>query len=211
MKNTLGFKIVVPLFAIAGLSMGNQSCEQAESARVLKMDVELGTLKGRVVKLPNGTSIDFPYVANSLFYRQVIIHDHFVIGNPVPTSLTLANSAGVFKTQKANEAAAQDAAPSGLVSAKDISVLDTYGMLKRTRTDGAAILKGTKTVEEVVVGKATNTAVTALPACLYEMPQAKLGGEIISFEATWRRPWHRLQRWWRTRKQRRRKRRFQIE
>ncbi len=185
MKQTLGFRIVVPLFAIAGLSMGNQSCEQAESSRILKMDIELGTLKGRVVKLPNGTSIDFPYVANSLFYRQVIVHDHFVIGNPVPTSLTLANSSGVFKVQKATEASAQDAAPSGLVSQKDISVLESYNMLKKTRAEGAALLSGTKSVQEVVVGKATNTAISALPACLYEMPQAKLGGEVISFEATW--------------------------
>ncbi len=182
---TLGFKIVVPLFALAGLSMGNQSCEETQSTRVLKMSVELGSLKGRVVTLPNGQKVDFPYVANSLFYRQVINHDHFVIANEVPTSLTLASANGVFKTQKATDASSSEAAPTGMVSAKDIQVLEGYGLLKRTRSEGSALLSGTMSAKEVIEGKATTTAVTALPACLYETPQAILGGEVISFEATW--------------------------
>ena len=70
---TLSFRIVVPLFAIAGLSMGNQSCQSATTtARVLKMDIEIGTLKARSVKLPNGEVIDFPYVANSLFHGLLL-------------------------------------------------------------------------------------------------------------------------------------------
>lgn len=165
--------------------MGNQSCEETQSARVLKMSVELGSLKGRIVTLPNGQKVDFPYVANSLFYRQVINHDHFVIANEVPTSLTLASTNGVFKTQKASDASSSEAAPTGMVSGKDIQVLESYGLLKRTRSEGSALLNGTLSAKEVVEGKATTTAVSALPACLYETPQAILGGEVISFEATW--------------------------
>jgi hypothetical protein len=184
--NSLGLRIVVPMFALAGLSMGNQSCEQpVEATRVLKMDVELGSLKGRVVKMPTGETIDFPYVANSLFYRQVINHDHFVIANPVPTSLALAAAKGSFKTQAQTDSSSSEMAPNGLVSSKDISVLDSYGLLKNTRVEGAQLMNGTKSEKEVIEGKATDTAVTSLPACLYEMPQAILGGEVISFEATW--------------------------
>lgn len=184
--NSLGFRIVVPMFALAGLSMGNQSCQQpVETPRVLKMDVELGSLKGRVVRMPTGESIDFPYVANSLFYRQVISHDHFVIANPVPTSLGFAAAKGTFKTQSTKDSSSTEIAPNGLVSSKDISVLDSYGLLRTTRLEGSELMNGTKTEQEVIEGKATATAVSALPACLYEMPQAILGGEVISFEATW--------------------------
>jgi hypothetical protein len=184
--SSLGFRIVLPMFALAGLSMGNQSCQQpTEAARVLKMDVELGSLKGRVVKMPTGESIDFPYVANSLFYRQVINHDHFVIANPVPTSLALASAKGVFKTQSTKDSSSTAAAPSGMVSSTDISVLDAYGLLRNTRAEGAQLMNGSKSEKEVIEGKATATSVSALPACLYDLPQAILGGEVISFEATW--------------------------
>ncbi|CAN5436521.1 hypothetical protein BH10BDE1_BH10BDE1_05600 [soil metagenome] len=183
---SLGFRIVVPMFALAGLSMGNQSCQQpVETTRALKMNVELGSIKGRQVTMPTGEKIDFPYVANTLFYRQVINHDHFVIANAPPTSLALAASKGSFKTQMSKDSSSSDVAPDGMVSAKDVSVLDAYGLLKNTRNEGAELMAGTKTEKEVVQGKASETAVSALPACLYEMPQATLGGEVISFEATW--------------------------
>ena len=184
-RASLGIKGLIPLMMIAGLSMGNEGCEEKpESARVLKMDIEIGALTGRMVKLPNGESVDFPYVANSLFYRQVINHDHFVIGNPVPSSLGLLSTGGSFKTMKADDAASGEAAPSGLVSGKDVSVLDRYGLLKSTRIEGASLLTGAIKESEVVEGKASASAVTKLPACLYDLPQALLGGEVISFEAT---------------------------
>lgn len=182
---TLGFKAIIPLIAIAGLSMGNQSCEATPTARVLKMDIEIGTLKGRSVKLPNGEVIDFPYVANSLFYRQVINHNHFVIGNPVPSSLGLASTGGVFKTQSTKDSSSTKVAPTGMVSPKDVAVLEKFGMLNKTRAEGAQLLSGAKSVEDVMTGKSDVATAAALPACLYDMPQALLGGEIISFEATW--------------------------
>lgn len=182
---SLGLRIVLPMLALAGLSMGNQSCEEAPKTRVLKMDVEISSLKGRVIRMPTGETIDFPYIANSLFYRQVINHDHFVIANPVPTSLGFAAAKGTFKMQAIKDSASTALAPDGLVSSKDVSVLDAFGLLKNTRAEGAALMNGSKSQREVVEGKATATAVKALPSCLYEMPQALLGGEVISFEATW--------------------------
>lgn len=185
LRRTIGLKAVVPLIAIAGLSMGNQSCEQPSTARVLKMDVEIGSLKGRSVRLPNGEVVDFPYVANALFYRQVMSHNHFVIGNEVPTASLMATSGGKFKTQSLKASSSTAAAPNGMVSSKDIAVLDKYGFLNKTRANAAALMSGTKTFSEVAQGKADTTAVEELPACLYDAPQAILGGEVISFEATW--------------------------
>lgn len=182
---TLGLKTLIPIFVIAGLSMGNEGCEEEQAKpRVLKMDIEIGALKGRVVRLPNGETVDFPYVANSLFYRQVINHDHFVIGNPVPTSLMLASQGGQFKTQGITDASSAEAAPSGLVSGRDVAVLEQYGLLRQTRLEGQSLIQGRVSQKDVVEGKSSATEVTKLPACLYDLPQALLGGEVISFQMT---------------------------
>lgn len=184
-RKTLGLKSMIPIFVIAGLSMGNEGCEeQQDKPRVLKMDIEIGSLKGRVVRLPNGESVDFPYVANSLFYRQVINHDHFVIGNPVPTSLMLASQGGQFKTQGVTDASSAEAAPSGLVSGRDVAVLENYGLLRQTRLEGQSLMQGRTSEREVVEGKASASQVSKLPACLYDLPQSLLGGEVISFQMT---------------------------
>lgn len=184
-RKTLGLKSMIPIFVIAGLSMGNEGCEeQQDKPRVLKMDIEIGSLKGRVVRLPNGESVDFPYVANSLFYRQVINHDHFVIGNPVPTSLMLASQGGQFKAQGVTDASSAEAAPSGLVSGRDVAVLENYGLLRQTRLEGQSLMQGRTSEREVVEGKASASQVSKLPACLYDLPQSLLGGEVISFQMT---------------------------
>jgi len=184
-RKTLGLKSMIPIFVIAGLSMGNEGCEeQQDKPRVLKMDIEIGSLKGRVVRLPNGESVDFPYVANSLFYRQVINHDHFVIGNPVPTSLMLASQGGQFKAQGVTDASSAEAAPSGLVSGRDVAVLENYGLLRQTRLEGQSLMQGRTSEREVVEGKASASQVSKLPACLYDLPQSLLGREVISFQMT---------------------------
>ncbi len=184
-RKTLGLKSMIPIFVIAGLSMGNEGCEeQQDKPRVLKMDIEIGTLKGRVVKMPNGETVDFPYVANSLFYRQVINHDHFVIGNPVPTSLMLASQGGQFKAQGITDASSAEAAPSGLVSGRDVAVLEQYSLLRQTRLEGQSLMQGRVSEREVVEGKTTAAEVSKLPACLYDLPQSLLGGEVISFQMT---------------------------
>lgn len=184
-RKTLGLKSMIPIFVIAGLSMGNEGCEeQQDKPRVLKMDIEIGSLKGRVVRLPNGESVDFPYVANSLFYRQVINHDHFVIGNPVPTSLMLASQGGQFKAQGVTDASSAEAAPSGLVSGRDVAVLENYGLLRQTRLEGQSLMQGRTSEREVVEGKASASQASKLPACLYDLPQSLLGGEVISFQMT---------------------------
>jgi hypothetical protein len=185
LRTTLGLKALVPMIAIAGLSMGNKGCEEPTGDRLLKMNIEIGSLKGRAVKLPNGEVIDFPYVANALFYRQVISHDHFVILNQVPNPILMAATNGKLKTQSTHDASKPDAAPNGMVSADDIAVLDRYGLLRKTRATSQEITSGRKSAQEAMEGKFTASSIQSLPACLYEAPQAILGGEVISFEATW--------------------------
>ncbi|MDX9731366.1 MAG: hypothetical protein RBT63_06305 [Bdellovibrionales bacterium] len=180
-SSTLGFKFVLPLIAIAGLSMGNEGCEEKATDRVLKMDIELGTLKGRQMRLPNGETVDFPYVANALFYRQVLDHNHFIFGNPVPSSTGYIAAGGTFKTQSADQSSGEY---NGLVSELDVSVLDRYGFLRKIRKDGNAVLAGRMSQRALVEGKSTANVVSKLPACLYDLPQALIGGEVISFEMT---------------------------
>lgn len=182
-RSALGIHLLLPLIALSALSMGNKGCEEAPKSRALKMDVELGTLKGRVIRLPNGETIDFPYVANALFYREVIKHDHFLIANPLPTSMAMVSGGGAFKMASGKTEDLSDEA--GLVSPKDVAVLDQYRFLDKVRAQGQAIVDGTVSMKDAVEGKFSASATSSLPACLYEMPQALLGGEVLSFEATW--------------------------
>lgn len=153
------------------LSMGNQSCEKAQTNRVLKMDIEISSLKARPVRMPTGETIDFPYVANSLFYRQVMDHDHFVIINPIPSINTY--TANGFKIQKSQPGSKTARAEDGMVSEKDVNVLKKYGFLDKMLSGASS-----KTANAMETS-------SSLPACLYDLPQALLGGEVISFEATW--------------------------
>ena len=185
------------LLGIAGLSMGNQGCEQeAKKDRILKMEVEIASLKARQVRTPTGEVIDFPYVVNSLFYRQVINHDHFVIMNPVPSALSLAEAGQQMKAGAPPASVAEvrvsttsdtssSAEAQSELSGKDLSLLNRFKFLRQARQDAAAVMSGQLTDESVMLGKSTAQNKQPLPGCLYEMPQAFMGGEVISFEATW--------------------------
>lgn len=176
MKN---FKMIVPVTILGALSMGNSGCEKEEAkGRTLKMEVEISSLKARTVRMPNGEVIDFPYVVNSLFYRQVFNHDHFLMMNPVPTGQGLADSGGVFKTQAKGDASTDE----GMVSANDVAVLERYGFLNHIRKTANDLMSGAKTMNDLVA-KSTNSD-AELPPCLYDLPQALLGGEVLGFEVT---------------------------
>lgn len=169
-----GFKVVAVMFAIAGLSMGNEGCEKEQTAgRNLKMEVELGALKGKSIRMPTGEVIDFAYIANALFYRQVYEHNHFVMLNPVPTADSYASQGGSFKMQ----GKLTGGVSSSVLAESDVDVLEQYGFLRSVRMRGEALASG--------MAKASDIADDQMPACLYDLPQVNLGGEVISFEATW--------------------------
>lgn len=166
---------VVLLTMLAGLSMGNESCQKA-NARVLKMDVDLGTIGAQAVIMPSGEKIDFGYVANSLFYQSVMANDHFVISNSIPTpTSTLA------KYMTASKATLAQKITSGLMGnsqSNDEKILQQYGFLNQLQSKASNLANITAKAE------AASVSASDMPACLYDLPQAKLAGEIVSFETT---------------------------
>jgi hypothetical protein len=157
--------------------MGNQSCNKPVE-RVLKMDVEIGTVTAKPVRLPTGEIIDFPYVVNSLFYREVMNNDHFVISNAVPSPQSTVTTMVLKAGSVYNKAeAAQAKAYLDTISVKDTRTLAAYGFMEGLQRQAAAILQPQGGASQ----KAADSAAT-LPACLYDLPQARMGGSVISFE-----------------------------
>lgn len=171
--STKQLKTLALVLATAGLSMGNEGCEEAKT-RVLKLDVEVGRIAAQPIRLPSGEVINFPYVANSLFYRSVMNTDHFVMMNPVPAPApsTLAAQSKLSAKVVSGTAAKGD----GDVSSQDEKILEKYGFL-----DQLVVQDDPKVSSKV----GTQSAVGTLPICLYDLPQAQLKGEVVSFEATW--------------------------
>ncbi|MGZ3745307.1 MAG: hypothetical protein ACXWRE_05890 [Pseudobdellovibrionaceae bacterium] len=67
------------LLSIAGLMMGNQSCQEAPAARELKRIVEMGKITSPSIALPGGGSFDFQYVANQQVYSVLQNSEHFAL------------------------------------------------------------------------------------------------------------------------------------
>ena len=152
--------------------MGNESCQKAND-RVLKMDVELGTIAAQSILMPSGEKIDFAYVANSLFYQSVMKNDHFVIMNEIPTSTSVSGSA--LASSKASFAQKVLASISGPALDENQKLIEEYGFGNQLRQKALGLASGS-------VSKVAANA-SDIPECLFNMPQAKLAGEIVSFES----------------------------
>lgn len=161
---------------LAGLSMGNESCQKANE-RVLKMDVELGTIQAQSVLMPSGERIDFGYVANALFYQEVMANSHFAISNPIPTPTTTSPSSSQ-RTMAQKIVSSLGFSSSGDLS-PDQKILQDYGFADQLQRKAVQMKDGLN-------GKVSAESTEGdIPACLYNMPQAKLAGEVVSFEANW--------------------------
>jgi hypothetical protein len=171
---TKQIKTAVLLTMLAGLSMGNESCQQANT-RILKMDADIGTIAAQPVVMPSGERIDFGYVANSLFYQSVMSNDHFVISNAIPTPTTTL--AGNMVASKATLAQKMVASVFGSAQSNDEKIISDYGFMHQLQSKAANLANITAKAES-----ATPVSASDMPACLYNLPQAKLGGEIVSFE-----------------------------
>ncbi len=165
-------KTGVLLAMAATLSMGAESCQKA-SERVLKMDIELGNINAQSILMPSGERIDFQWVANALFYQSVMTNDHFVIMNEIPTPQTVTktslannNKASLFsKVISTVWASAQN---------ENEQLMEQYGFGAQLRTKQRAISQGySKPGDDP----------SEIPECLYNMPQAQLAGEVVSFES----------------------------
>lgn len=166
-------KTAVLLVMLAGLSMGNESCQKA-SDRVLKMDVELGTVAAQSVIMPSGEKIDFAYVANSLFYQSVMANDHFVIMNEIPSSTSMAQSS--LAASKATLAQKVLSSIWGTTMSENQQLMEQYGFGAQIRSKASLAASSSGTVQKL------DDSAADVPECLYNMPQAKLAGEIVSFE-----------------------------
>ncbi len=64
--------------------VGASDCEGDQPKdRYLRLSVDVKPVAAQVVKLPDGRTIDFPYVANALFYFAVMKDPHFIIDRPI--------------------------------------------------------------------------------------------------------------------------------
>lgn len=206
MKRELMTRIAKRLTVVpcALLLMGNEKCEEPkEKVRRLKMDVELQTLRAQDIRLPSGEIINFPYLANALFYREVINHDHFVIINSIPDPTQAVQSQSgpglqkplaITTTDNSDLQTIGSPASIGLVSNKDLDALTRYGFQNQINRQAQALINRTISEDDALKGQMTaygeplksNSTLQqpgALAACLYNLPQAFLGGEVISFEA----------------------------
>lgn len=159
------------LSLVAGFAMVAVGCKEPQE-RVLRMDVELGTVTAKPIGLPNGTTVNFPEVAKDLFYRQVMNHDHFnIVANTDSTTGGAAVSAKVSAKAVGTKSAIAD------LGTDDLALLKKYGMLNRLQVAAAP-----KSVSGKVSAKAIANS-SAVPACVYERPLAKLGTNVLSFAA----------------------------
>ncbi|MCM2281577.1 MAG: hypothetical protein NDI61_06995 [Bdellovibrionaceae bacterium] len=172
---------LIPLVACATVSMGNQGCEeQQDKTRVLRMEVKLAKLSAHPVRLPSGEVLDFQSAANTLFYGQVMNNKHFVIANTSGGS-----SSSVTSSSMKSE------------SVHDVGLLSKFGFnsqvteadasaevgIRSSRADfGATPPVPSRTLPTASAPQSGSTARAA--ACLYDSPQAILGGEVISFETS---------------------------
>jgi hypothetical protein len=168
---TKKLKAAVLLSTLATLSMGAESCQKA-SERILKMDVELGTINAQSVLMPSGERIDFAYVANSLFYQSVMTNDHFVIMNEIPTPQT------VTKTSLAN---GNRSLLSKVISTVWASAQDENEQLLEQYGFGAQLRAKSKSTSPGYAKPGDDPS--QIPECLYNMPQEQLAGEVVSFES----------------------------
>lgn len=209
------WKTFVLMFGVATLSMGNKGCKkpaEAELGRMLKLEVAVGPVTAQPITGPNGETIDFPRLTNSLFYQQVFNSPYYYISNPIPmpgVTASLNRSRAVIDSAATNdgklklklsdslssddvsngESESQDVAP----SAYDEKILRAFGFLKdqEARQQQPAPLTTASTARLAGEGKLRNQKfkiasgdgdVLDMPACLYNMPQTVFTGDMISFE-----------------------------
>lgn len=169
-KNT---KAVIALSLLAGLTMGNEGCEKAKD-RVLKLDVEVGAVNARTITMPSGERIDFNYVANALFYQSVQSDGHFVMMGAVPTvTSTVASLKAPKSLLKSSKVKALS---------KDETVLQKFGFMDQLKEKATAQLTSSSLAPTAVQAAA---AASEVPLCVYDLPHAKLSGEVVTFEANW--------------------------
>jgi hypothetical protein len=173
-------RAITLMLLAATISMGNESCEKSKS-RVLKMEVEVGNFRARPIRLPNGEMADFPDVVNSLFFYQTMNHDNFLIYVPEGATTVSSNrTLGSVGVVSKGSVMADTPVPASLshFGNEDIELLGKYGFIEQMAYEGRL-----ENVHSKSGSVSTPNGNASIPACLYERPLARLGGEMISFES----------------------------
>lgn len=156
----------LPLLLIAGLNMGNQSCNKPKAAapppRVLKMDTSVGVIQAKTITLPTGEVVDFPYVANALFYGQVMLNNHMSIATPLP-SVAPASLSTAANTYTAEEL-------------KKVNTLRKYGLVSAEYVSKFPSLMNS----EIQVASVEDSDLK----CTYQTPEFSVAGQIEDFTGT---------------------------
>lgn len=149
---------------------------QAATARYIKMRAHVGNIKAKPVTLPTGEVVDFPYVANALFYSQVFAHGYFEQSNFLEEVLE--------ETEKPPVLVGGELSTKPLMtteSTDDVALLKQYGMgLKPSSEYSQAMgsLGQLKTGEEEQPSNPFK-----VPRCQYNQPPVKLRGQVVAYEA----------------------------
>ncbi len=173
MKNTIkSIKtggVIAALFMVGTLNMGNQSCTpkpEGPTGRILKMDTTVGEIQARKVTMPSGEIVDFPYIANALFYGEVINSNHMTIATPLPS--VPPKSAAVAHAMVSSS------------EQKKIDVLRSYGLVSANFISEVPI----KNYHGVHMMDATSPVSPGNITCTYTTSEFSIGGDILDFSAS---------------------------
>ncbi len=149
---------------------------QAQTARYIKMRAHVGNIKAQPVTLPNGEVVDFPYVANALFYSQVFAHGYFEQSNFLEEVLE--------ETEKPPTVIGGELSNKPLMtteSSDDVALLKQYGMGLKPTSEYAQALGS---LGQQKAGEEEPSNPFKVPRCQYNQPPIKLRGQVVSYEAS---------------------------
>lgn len=150
----------IKLMFLTVFVLSNTACEEEKPKdRFLRLAADIRSVKAQVVRLPDGRTIDFPYVANALFYYSVMMDPHFLIDNPIAIGTEDSSTH----------------AKASLVQVSDDELLERWGF------------KSQKVVNEFNEFGEMSKALAAEEEplqCLFHVPEIKLAASVIAFELT---------------------------
>lgn len=147
--------LFIPILGLA--TMGNKGCDNKQE-RLLKMDVEIGSMKTLPLQVEDQQEIRIDQLTKSLFSRVIYDHNHFSIVNPVIEPMTNNNLAtkSLAEGQKKK------------FSDRDSKMLMAYGFSGLEQKGETSLDVQTRAVE--------------VPSCQWEKPQLTLNSDVLGFE-----------------------------
>lgn len=139
---------------IGFMAMGVESCEGTSKERYLRLSADVGPVKAQIIKLPDGRIIDYPYIANALFYYALMRDPHFIIDRPIQVGYpTVTSTVGGIQKSR-------------LLADSDEVLLARYGFIKKAGAGRASLF----------------SKATEVPICIAQSPEVRLSGNVITFE-----------------------------